>query len=179
MNKSKLTAVLVLAAASMTAQASDGTITFSGQITDKTCTISTPGGGDFAVNLPTMSMNSLASAGAVAGRTPFSINLSECSSGSVATYFEPGATVDFETGRLNNQASTDAASNVQLQLLGDNSQFLPIKAAGVDVAQDNSQWVTVGEDGSATLNYYAEYYATGTATPGDVSSSIKYTVIYN
>jgi len=171
MHKMNLIAALMLAAAPLAANAADGTITFNGKVTDKTCTISTPGGKDFAVTLAT--------AGAVAGRTPFAINLTKCSAGNVATYFEPGSTVDFNSGRLVNQASANAATNVQLQLLGSNNQFLPIKAAGAGLAQTNSQWVTVGTDGSADLNYYAEYYATAAATPGDVTSSVKYTIIYN
>ena len=175
----KYLAAVVLATASFSSVAADGTITFNGKVTDKTCTISTPGGKDFTVSLPAVSKNTLAVAGAVAGRTQFAINLSKCSAGNVATYFEPGSTVDFNTGRLLNQAaaSANAASNVQLQLLGSNNQVLPIKAAGL--AQTNSQWVTVGADGSADLSYYAEYYATAAATPGDVTSSVKYTIIYN
>jgi len=171
MHKINLIAALMLAAAPLAANAADGTITFNGKVTDKTCTISTPGGKDFAVTLPTVSKNTLATTGAVAGRTPFAINLTKCSAGNVATYFEPGSTVDFNSGRLVNQASANAATNVQLHL--------PIKAAGAGLAQTNSQWVTVGTDGSADLNYYAEYYATAAATPGDVTSSVKYTIIYN
>ena len=59
------------------------------------------------INLPTVSSQTLKNAGDVAGRTPFQINLTNCSSaGKVATYFEPGATVDFNTGRLLNQATS-------------------------------------------------------------------------
>ncbi|RLM11885.1 fimbrial protein [Gibbsiella quercinecans] len=184
MKISKLSAVLALAVSAATvssfsAQAADGTITFNGKVTDQTCTISTPGGKDFTVTLPTVSSSTLASQSATAGRTPFSINLTQCSKGQVATYFEPGATVDFNTGRLNNQAQTDAATNVQIQLLGSNNQFLPILAAGSNGAQANSQWVAVANDGdSADLNYYAEYYATGAAGAGDVTSNVQYTIIY-
>ncbi|MFH4337526.1 fimbrial protein, partial [Acinetobacter baumannii] len=81
------------------AQAADGTITINGLVTDKTCDIVTPAGKDFTVTLPTVSKQTLAVAGDVAGRTPFQINLANCSQGKVATYFEPGATVDFNTGR--------------------------------------------------------------------------------
>ncbi|CAM4227491.1 MULTISPECIES: fimbrial protein [Stenotrophomonas] len=179
MHKIKFIAVLMLAAAPLAANAADGTITFNGKVTDKTCTISTPGGKDFSVNLPTVSKSTLAAAGAVAGRTPFAINLTKCSAGNVATYFEPGSTVDFNSGRLNNQAAANAAGNVQLQLLGSNNQFLPVKASGANQAQDNSQWVTVAADGTANLNYYAEYYATAAATAGEVTSNVKYTIIYN
>jgi major type 1 subunit fimbrin (pilin) len=169
---------IAIAALSVGAQAADGTITFNGKVTDKTCTISTPAGKDFTVTLPTVSKSTLANAGATAGRTPFSINLTKCDSGKVATYFEPGATVDFATGRLINQSTTDAATNVQLQLLGSNNQFLPIRGAGANGAQTNSQWVTVSADGNADLNYYAEYYATAASTAGNVTSNVQYTIIY-
>ncbi|MDL5429861.1 fimbrial protein [Klebsiella michiganensis] len=96
MKISKLSAVLALAVStaaisSFSAQATDGTITFNGRVTDQTCTISTPGGKDFTVTLPTVSASTLAAQSATAGRTPFAINLSDCSKGNVATYFEPGA----------------------------------------------------------------------------------------
>ncbi|ENX22183.1 hypothetical protein F892_01424 [Acinetobacter vivianii] len=159
------------------AQAADGTITINGLVTDKTCDIITPAGKDFTVALPTVSKQTLANSGDVAGRTPFQINLANCSEGKVATYFEPGATVDFNTGRLLNQAAS-GAKNVDVQLLGSNNQVIPVLAAGSNGAQENSQWVDVVEGGAADLNYYAEYYATGASTAGEVTTSVQYTIIY-
>lgn len=172
-------AALLLSVAPFAASAADGTITFNGKVTSKTCTVSTPAGKNFTVTLPTVSTTSLAVAGAVAGRTPFSVSLTGCAAGNVATYFEPGATVDFNSGRLLNQASSNSAGNVQIQLLGSNSSFLPVLASGSGQTQTNSQWVQVASDGSANLNYYAEYYATAAASAGDVTSSVQYTLIYN
>ncbi|WP_245135014.1 fimbrial protein [Acinetobacter nosocomialis] len=159
------------------AQAADGTITINGLVTEKTCDIVTPAGKDFTVTLPTVSKQTLAAAGNVAGRTPFQIKLANCSEGKVATYFEPGATVDFNTGRLLNQDAT-GAKNVNVQLLGSNNQVIPVLAAGANGAQANSQWVDVAKAGSADLNYYAEYYATGASTAGKVNTSVQYTIIY-
>ncbi|MDH1377805.1 type 1 fimbrial protein, partial [Acinetobacter junii] len=99
------------------------------------------------------------------------------SEGKVATYFEPGATVDFNTGRLINQA-TAGAQNVDVQLLGSNNQVIPVLAAGASGAQANSQWVDVVDGGTADLNYYAEYYATGASTAGEVTTNVQYTIIY-
>ncbi|MCG9493364.1 type 1 fimbrial protein [Acinetobacter pittii] len=158
------------------AQAADGTITINGLVTDKTCDITTPAGKDFTVTLPTVSKQTLAAAGDVAGRTPFQINLANCSEGKVAAYFEPGSTVDFNTGRLNNTQGD--AGNVQVQLLGDNNNFIPVLAAGANGAQANSQWVDVADGATADLNYYAEYYATGASTAGTVGTSVQYTIIY-
>ena len=159
------------------AQAADGTITINGLVTDKTCDIVTPAGKDFTVTLPTVSKQTLAKSGDVAGRTPFQINLDKCSAGKVATYFEPGATVDFTSGRLLNQNAA-GAKNVDVQLLGSNNQIIQVLAAGSNGAQTNSQWVDVVEGGTADLNYYAEYYATGASTAGEVTTSVQYTIIY-
>ncbi|MEJ6498281.1 fimbrial protein [Pseudoalteromonas lipolytica] len=174
MNKSNLTVALIFAATTFSAaHASDGTITFTGRIVDNTCTISNPSGSDFAVNLPSVSRNTLSESGSVAGRTPFTINLSNCSSGNVSTYFESGSTVDFDTGRLVNQTSPE--SNVQLQLSNSNGEVIALHQP-----QENSQKVLLQEgEESAQLHYYAEYYSTGSAKPGEFFSTLNYTIKYN
>jgi len=166
------TSAIILGSAA--AHAADGEITITGKITDRTCSIDAESK-DLAVALPTVSVSSLTSAGQTAGRTPFTINLTGCSEGKVATYFEPGTSVDFNSGRLNNVSGD--AKNVQIQLLGDNNEFIPVlgKAVGTQL---NSQEVTVAQGGSAALNYYAEYYAQDKTTAGDVKTSVKYTIVY-
>lgn len=181
MRKVSFFVVLMLMATSASVLAADsgGSINFSGKVVDKTCTIASRSK-SFSVVLPVVSKSALSSVGKVAGRTPFSIGLSECSAGQkVAAYFEPASTVDLNSGRLNNQAASNAAGNVQVQVLGLNNEFLPIKVAGANQSQDNSQWETIGENGSTELYYCAEYYASAAATPGEFSSSVKYTIIYN
>ena len=174
--KKNLLAIPLLVLATSSVFAADGTITINGQVTDKTCTVNAGTTKDFTVTLPTVSQSVLAVAGATAGRTPFTINLTGCTAGSkVATYFEPGSTVDFSSGRLNNASGT--ATNVQVQLLGSNNTAIPVLAAGAGGVQTNSQLVAV-TDGAANLNYYAQYYATGASTPGSVATTVKYTIIY-
>ena len=176
MMKKTLLAIPLLVLATSSVFAADGTITINGQVTDKTCTVNAGTTKDFTVTLPTVSQSVLAVAGDTAGRTPFTINLTGCTAGSkVATYFEPGSTVDFSSGRLNNASGT--ATNVQVQLLGSNNTAIPVLAAGAGGVQTNSQLVAV-TDGAANLNYYAQYYATGASTPGSVATTVKYTIIY-
>ncbi|MBV8272441.1 MAG: type 1 fimbrial protein [Cupriavidus sp.] len=168
--------------------AADGTITFTGRVTAQTCTIAGNGGNNnFTVALPTVSASTLATAGNFAGRTPFSIQLTGCNpnSGNVATYFEPGATIDATTGRLINTATTaaatettaatTAATNVQVGLL--NADLTNI-ALGSAFASQNSQQVAI-TGGTATLQYYAQYVATGGATTaGDVTTTATYSIVY-
>ncbi|VWD19064.1 fimbrial protein [Burkholderia lata] len=171
-----LMATAGLLAVASSAQAADGTITITGEITAQTCTISGDGGGkDFTVSLPTVSTSSLATSGATAGRKPFRIALSNCSpnSGNASVYFEPGLTVNATTGQLKNNSGT--ATNVEVGLLNKDSSNIKLGAAQ---AQQNSQTVPIA-GGAATLDYYAQYVATGgAATAGTVNTSVMYSVSY-
>lgn len=183
-----LAASVLLAALSPAASAYDGTITFTGRITSNTCTISGNGGGtDFTVALPPVSASTLGTAGNIAGRTPFNIQLTGCTpdTGDVAVYFEPGATVDLATGRLTNTAVTTpaaegteavtAATNVQIGVL--NADLTNI-AVGSAFASQNSQQVAI-TGGTAVMQYYAQYVATGgAATLGVFTSALTYSVVY-
>lgn len=165
-----------MALASQGAEAADGTITFSGSITGQSCTINgnDTGAKSFTVALPAVSAASLGAAGATAGRTPFTIALTNCASGSSTphAYFEAGPTTDANTGNLILEAG--GASNVEIGLR--NADFSPIKAGFADHLQ-NSHGVAL-TNGSATLWYYAEYVATGAATVGAANSSVLYTITY-
>ncbi|KVT76984.1 fimbrial protein [Burkholderia territorii] len=182
-NIARAAAVLALAMAAAPAMAADGEIAFNGKVLSTTCTIGAGGGAtgnkNLTVKLPNVSANSLANAGDVAGRTPFSIQLSGCTGDStkVSTVFESGSTVDSASGRLNLVSAGEGdtvASNVQINLLNDAQD--PIKA-GLAGSQQNSQVVEL-KDGGATLNYFAEYYATGKATAGSANSRVQYSLDY-
>lgn len=163
-------AVAIAAIAPLSAGAADGTISFTGEITAPTCTISTPGGADFTVTLPSVARNALKNAGQTAGTTSFAINLSNCSADQAGVWFQSGPTV--QNGRLVNQAP-NGAQQVQVQLLDEDGDFV---YAGNDGARPTLQ--DVNDDGTATLTYQAEYYATGAATVGAVSTSVQYNLTY-
>ena len=159
------------------AHANDGTIEFTGMVTALTCTINGGSGGEnFTVPLPPVSTSSLAAVGSSAGRTPFAITLTDCTpdNGQVATFFEPGATVDPNTNQL--MVDAGGATNVQLRLL--NSDYSKI-LAGAAMGTQNSVPVSI-DGGNATLNYFVEYAQEGAsgATPGAANSRIQYTLVY-
>lgn len=202
MKKTLLSAVLaatfgLVALAPQYASAYDGTITFNGEITDTTCTIT--GGGaatgtsNITVPLPTVSASSLP-AGAVAGTSPFSLILgggTNCTNGKTAAlWIETTATpaLDTVTGALINQAT--GGSNVEVQMLnGNNNQpiNLGINAAvvnGQTVISANNQPAATIVGNTATLPFVAQYLASGpsggvAATPGAVSTYLTYSMQYN
>ncbi|MFC5527344.1 fimbrial protein [Rhodanobacter ginsengisoli] len=179
MNKTLLSAALIAsfgfaAFAPSTARASDGTITINGQVNAATCTVAVTGTSGSTVTLPTVATTVLGAAGNTAGQTAFSIGLTGCSSGvtKAATYFEAGPNVN-AAGRLNNSG---LASNVNVQLVNSDGTT-PIVIGSAAPSSGVGSFAVSG--GTATLNYFARYYATGAAGPGDVATSVTFSMVYN
>jgi len=170
-----LAAALALGGASV-AHASDGQITFTGTVTSNTCSINA-GAPTFTVALPTVAASTLTAAGSVAGRTAFSISLTGCgaTTGNVSGYFEQGANTDLTNNVLTNAATTGKATNVAVQLLNGNGQPIVLNA---NSAGQNGSTATLAS-GSATLKYFAQYYATAAGGAGSVSTSTFYSIVYN
>ncbi|KWH02239.1 fimbrial protein [Burkholderia territorii] len=174
------------------AHASDGTINFTGSVVASTCTIN-GGTNDLTVPLPKASTNQLATAGATAGRTPFTLALSGCTTDSkddegvsipapvkkVSVAFEPGPNVNLETGRLK-PTGADAAKGVEIAILND--KYEPIKIGAESLTQ-GTQVVDIDTaesgTGTATLQFAAQYVATGDAVSGGSANSfVTYSLVY-
>jgi major type 1 subunit fimbrin (pilin) len=191
-----LTAILGLAAlAPMGASAVDGTITLNGEITDTTCTITgggaATGAGGITVTLPTVSASSLAANGQTAGNTKFSLILgggTHCTDGKTAAlWIETAQTpaLDTTTGALRNLA-TGGANFVEVRMINP-ANNLPINlginaavANGATVIAANNQPAATVSGNTATLNYVAQYLASGGgATAGAVTTYLTYSMQYN
>lgn len=167
---------LTVSAMALPASAADGTITINGKLTQQTCTVKIDGGSaDATVSLPSLSTSTLDTAGKLAGRTAFIMNLSGCmpATGGVRAYFEHGPTVDAATGRLNNTISS-GAKNVQIQLRDEQENDVHVG----NTSQRNNPATAISSAGKADLLYSAYYYATGKATAGDLATSVTYSLDY-
>jgi major type 1 subunit fimbrin (pilin) len=180
MNKLAIALSAALAiGASFSASAQNGTITFNGEITATTCTITWPGSGGTAtdpiVTLPTVPTTALATAGATAGKQTVSLVIggsdAQCTSGSAAIELNPNRDANQSNGYLNNTAPIgDRAAEVQIALR--DATDAPINIA--------TPWRSAEIDLSATkqIDFAAEYRATGTAGAGAVTASVGYTIDY-
>ncbi|UQN71424.1 type 1 fimbrial protein [Burkholderia multivorans] len=189
---SLLTAAAGLAFVVMNAaHASEGTITFQGSVVASTCKIN-GGTNDLTVQLPRAATNQLATVGATAGRTPFTLALSGCTTDKkgedgttvipapvkkVSVAFEPGPTVN-GNGRLK-LTGDDAAKGVEIAILNDKYQPIKIGAdtgmQGVQVADIDT---ALDGTGTATLQFAAQYVATGPVTGGSANSNVTYSLTY-
>lgn len=177
MNKFSLASALAIALfAAPAAQAADGTIEFTGAVTAITCKINA-GQNDFSVTLPTVSTSALSAEGQVAGRTPFKIEVSDCQgqANTVSAFFEADESVNPATSRLFVDANGGlGAKKVEVALLNDRHEKILV---GASADKQNSQTVDLSS-GNATLNYYAQYEATGVAEAGEVKTRVRYTMSY-
>ncbi len=203
----KITAVsalstLAVAALFVSGNASAGndgtaTLNFLGALTAVTCTVTSGTGASNTTTLPTIPTSLLTAATNVAGKTPFTINVSGCagvnSSGNNITaampYFDITSTNILADNNLKNAMAPGAnvASNVELQILdtgtnapvllsapwaGGNGSSLPTAAAGQKVTKQP----IVG--GVAAFPFYVQYYATALTTAGQVNSSVPVIMQY-
>lgn len=175
-----LSAALAIGA-SFSASAQSGTITFNGQITSVTCTITWPGSGgtttDPIVTLPTVPTSALAANGATAGKQTVSLVIggsdSLCTSGNAAIELDPNRTANQTNGYLNNtvEAVDGGATNVQIALR--DASDAPINIS--------TPWRSAEIDLSATkqIDFAAEYRSTTAAAgAGKVAASVGYTIDY-
>ncbi|KUY50833.1 MULTISPECIES: fimbrial protein [unclassified Burkholderia] len=153
--------------------AGDGTLTFKGSVNAQTCQVS-DADKTKTVTLPTVQAQTLNAAGDTSGQQYFAIHVTGCDHGAdaakkVATsfssqYFDPN------TGTL---TSTSAgAQNVNVQLL--NGDYSVIKVGD----GSSSTPIAIDDGGSATMPFYAQYYATGAAGKGDVNANATFTLTY-
>lgn len=141
---------------------SSGSIVF----TSVTCTVSTP---TLTVALPTISKTAVASAGATAGLTPFTLSFTGCSSS--PSGFSVTQTWSFTTGPASNViANTGTATNVHAQIL--DSTLTPITNGGT------TSFTVPAAGGASTQQFYARYYSAGSGSAGSVSGTATFTLTY-
>ncbi|MEQ9723269.1 fimbrial protein [Yersinia alsatica] len=166
-------ASLILAGLSSNAFAYDAQINITGELTESTCLINgTSSPAVKNVTLPTLSKSSLTNANSWAGRVPVSFQLSGCdvgTTGATAT-FENGTNIS-ANGNMKNLADTNAATNVEVQLLNADGD-------AINLATDTVTTPITGEAG--TLQFYAQYFSkNGAATAGQVVSHVEFSMNYN
>ncbi|MTD28727.1 fimbrial protein [Erwinia sorbitola] len=165
-----LAAVIAIPASAIAA--ADGTITFTGEITNTTCAISVNGSAsaNTAVTFDPVSATSLTTNGAVGAEKPITMSLTDCQNPTenVRAVFDSAHT-DPTTGNL---ANTGTAGNVQVQLLDSTRS-----AINLNNPQSSGPSFNI-VDGKASLHYYARYFATDQVTGGDVNTLVNYSLSY-
>lgn len=177
MKKIILASLLAAAISPAIAQAADGTISFTGNVTAVTCTLTSGTSGTQTVVMPDVSTATLKEPGDTAGLRVFNVTLGNCGNTvrSVRLDFgnAPAASVDPATGNMINTART--GSNVQIALYDGSNATTPMRLGATSAFTTAVNSTTAG---TASIPLAARYVATGQASAGAVASSIAFTIAY-
>ncbi len=154
------------------ALAADGTIDFTGTITDQACELA-PGSNALKVNLGKVSKNSLPSAGSTAAATKFTIKLINCPTTVTA------ASVKFDAESylgddsvINLKQEKDVATGVGIQITDDVNTVVPLFTA--------SKTYPLKDGVENNLDFRARYIAkSDTVTTGPANGTATFIISYN
>ncbi len=183
--KKHLIALAIVAAPAFAFAQSANTITFIGDVTTQTCSVLVNGNASTpTVLLPSVPTTALAAAGATAGPTEFTMEVTGCVAPTAAGGAQAISTVFAgngvtSEGNLQNRAGDTGAKNVALQMYDPATpaaSFDLKPAGGVKVP---GLKLAVGET-SAKHNFAVRYVTEGAAaTAGGVLGAVQYAVSYD
>lgn len=174
MMKKTLIAMAILGSTAFisSVQAVDGTINFTGNITDAACTI-TPTTATQTVNLGTVSDKAFTANSGSASATRFGITLSACPAAmKTAKVKFSGATDKINNNLLAITPGTGVATGVAIGFYEEDNTFIPINT--------ESASKTLSATANTTFNFVAKYVATSTTmTAGAANAVGEFTIAYN
>ncbi|WP_044611900.1 fimbrial protein [[Enterobacter] lignolyticus] len=168
-NISLVSAILSLSVLQV-ANAADGMINFTGNITGTACVVDTT---SVAVDLGTVSASAFSGgAGTTAAAKRFNIVLKSCPASISSASIRFDGTTNTINPSILALSTGEPASNVGVAIYEqDNATLIPIGSASADVA--------LLADVNNTLTYFAKYMSTGTTVGvGSARSSTAFTVTY-
>jgi major type 1 subunit fimbrin (pilin) len=164
---------LIVASSFQAANAANGTVNFTGEIVQSTCTVASADQTKTVV-LGKYPTSAFPKTGATSGAKAFTISLEKCEAGDYTLRFD-GNTPTGNPGLL---AVTGGATGVGVEILDNNSAIIPITQ---DVAAPAS--VTIAANGAspgiATFNLRARYRSfQDVVTAGQANSNATFTIQY-
>lgn len=156
---------------SAAANAADGVVKFTGNITADACKVGGESAGAIDVSLGTVTSASLPKAGDKSDPTKFTIALSDCPDTLTKASIKFDGTSDATNPALLKLDAGSTASGVGIEIAQANGSALPLFTAStpVDIAS-----------GTANLDFVGRYVATKDApTPGSANGTSQFTIAYN
>jgi type 1 fimbria pilin len=174
MNKNILSVAVALSFATVSVSANANQITFTGEVTAKTCTL-LAGGTDVAMQLPTVSIGDVQVVNAHQGAQKLRIDVTceDAAEGDTVTMaLMPKAGSVNGDFMLRNIAGTTPATNVGIVVLDDTDQLISFAAGNAELT------TTLDTSGNGSIYLAATYAKIGTPTAGNVSAVLPFTMTY-
>jgi len=164
---------LMIAGSLPTANAANGTVSFTGEIVQSTCSV-VSGDQSKTVVLGKYPTSAFPKTGATSGAKAFTISLEKCEAGDYSLRFDGNT----PTGNPDLLAVTGGARGVGVEILDNNSAIVPITQ---DVAAPATVSIaaTGTSPGAATFNLRARYRSfQDVVTAGQANSNATFTIQY-
>jgi len=155
---------------------SANTITFRGEVTEQTCSVTVNGSAARpVVLLPTVNKNELANLADTAGLTTFTMGVSGCATGSADMQLKT-LFIGTNVTTSGNLANSGDAQNVELQLLTDSTGTTAIDLRTLQAV--DGIVLRAGET-AGEHDFAVQYFTpTGSATAGTVVGAVQYAISY-
>lgn len=167
-----ITSAFIAAAICGSASAADGTINFTGKITDTACKVDTASANQ-TVNLGEVATTSFGAAGATASATRFTINLTGCPEAATSASIRFDGPLASGNSNLLALSSGQTATNVGVGIYEqDSNTLIPVGSSSAPV--------TLSSTTANAMNFIAKYVSTGaTVGAGSANAATTFTVSYN
>ncbi|WP_235589274.1 fimbrial protein [Type-D symbiont of Plautia stali] len=165
--------LLALSFSTFATFAADGTINFTGTITDATCKV-TPGSANQTVALGTVSSTNFTAAGSQSSPTKFNIVLTQCPASASTARIKFDGPADASNSTLIALTSgTGVATGVGVGIYeADGTTQIPVATASASK--------TLSTTANTTFSFIAKYVSTSaTVTAGTANAVSNFTVTYN
>jgi len=172
-SKFAMMALLVGSAFASVANAADGTINFTGKVTDEACTVN-PSSATQTVNLGSVRTGGFNASGTTASPTRFSITLTSCPAAAKTAVLKfDGPTSSGNSNYLALTSGAGVATGVAIGLFeSDSTTLIPVGSA--------STTKTLVSGADTTIQFVAKYISTAaTVVPGTANAVSNFTVSYN
>lgn len=164
---------VIAIAVSFGTNAADGTVNFTGAISDQTCVVDASSA-NLTVDLGTITSSSFSAAGDTASASRFDISLSGCP----GTFTKVAARFDGASNATNPDLL--ALTNTGTEASGVAIQLSNIDGSVLSIGQESTQFPIDATASTSTLKFIARYQATSsTITPGDAGSVAQFTITYH
>lgn len=152
--------------------AADGTINFTGTITDTACTVTNNATKPLTVTLGTVSSKGFTTAGVTAAPTAFDIGLTDCpDTMKNASVKFGGDSANSDNSILKLTPGTGVATGVGIQIVDNTGKVVPLYT---------SSSLTPLTAGTNNLQFIARYISLAdTVTGGKADSTAQFTIVYN
>lgn len=174
MKKTLIALALISAPVLMsTANAADGSINFTGNITDAACTVDTNSASQ-TVTLGNVSSAAFNAVGSTAAPTKFDIKLTNCPETVTSAAVKFDGTINATNSDLLSVSSDSTATGVGIAIYEANSSTqVPMLTSSASQTIDSTL-------ATNTLSFVAKYMATAaTVTAGSANAVTDFTIIYN